>query len=181
VPVGEDQLPHVEITRELARRFNSQYGEVFPEPEPKLTVFSRLPGLDRNKMSKSLNNTILMSDEPDAVKQKLRGAITDELKVRKNDPGRPEVCLIFTYHKKFNPAEVPEIEANCRSGALGCADCKAKCGAKINEHLAPIIERRKKIESQPSLVSDVLADGEKRARAVAEATMQDVRNVMQMG
>lgn len=181
VPVGEDQLPHLEITRELARRFNAQYGEVFPEPEPKLTVFPRLPGLDRNKMSKSLGNSILMSDEPDTVKQKLRGAITDELKVRKNDPGRPEVCLIFTYHKKFNPAEVPEIEANCRSGALGCADCKAKCGAKINEHLAPIIERRKKIETQPSLVSDILVDGERRARAVAEATMQDVRTVMHMG
>jgi len=181
VPVGEDQLPHVEIARELARRFNLQFGDIFPEPEPKVTVFPRLPGTDRNKMSKSLNNAILMSDEPDTVKTKLRGAITDELKIRKNDPGRPEVCLIFTYHKKFNPAELSEIETDCRSGALGCVECKQKCGIKINEYLAPIIERRKEFETQPNIIHDILADGEQRAREVAKTTMQEVRQAMRIG
>ncbi len=181
VPVGEDQVPHLEFSRELARRFNAQYGSIFPEPEPKLTLFPRVPGLDRNKMSKSLNNGVLLNDEPETVKTKLRGAITDELKVRKNDPGRPEVCLIYTYHKIFNPAEAPEIEINCKSGALGCMECKQKCGAKINERLAPIIEKRKEIEAQPHLVGEILADGERRARAVAQATMEEVRYEMKMG
>lgn len=182
VPVGEDQLPHVEITRELARRFNLQYGrEVFPEPEPKVTHFPRLPGLDRAKMSKSLNNTILMSDAPDEVFKKLRGAITDEAKVRKNDPGHPEICLVFTYHKKFNPGEVAEIESNCRSGALGCADCKKRVGVTINEHLAPMIARRAEIERLPNRVCEVLAAGEDRARAAATITMQEVRSAMNLG
>lgn len=182
VPVGEDQLPHLEITRELARRFNMQYGrEIFPEPEPKLTVFSRLPGLDRAKMSKSLNNTILMSDGPSEVATKLRGAITDELKIRKNDPGRPEVCVIFTYHKKFNPHEILDIETHCRSGALGCVDCKKRVGAAINAHLAPMLERRATIEQTPGLVDDVLASGETRARAAAGETMNEVRSAMHLG
>ena len=113
VPVGEDQVPHVEITREIARKFNNQYGIVFPEPDALLTKFARLPGLDGDaKMSKSLGNTILLSDDSETVKQKLRKAVTDPQKVRKNDPGRPEVCLVFTYHKKFNYEEIPEIETN---------------------------------------------------------------------
>lgn len=182
VPVGEDQLPHLEITRELARRFNKQYGvEVFPEPTPKLTVFPRLPGLDRAKMSKSLNNAILMSDPPDEVSKKLRGAITDEQKIRKSDPGHPEICVIFTYHKKFNRPELEEIETNCRSGALGCADCKKRVGATINEHLAPMIARRAVIESTPGLIDDVLASGEERARAAARDTMYHVRSAMHLG
>ena len=182
VPVGEDQLPHLEITRELARRFNKQYGaEVFPEPEPKLTVFPRLPGLDRAKMSKSLGNAILMSDAPDDVFKKLRGAITDEQKVRKNDPGHPEICLVFTYHKRFNPHELEQIEIDCRSGALGCADCKKRVGTRINEHLAPMIARRAAIEATPHVIDDVLAAGEIRARAAAGATMNEVRAAMRLG
>ncbi|MGE5846466.1 MAG: tryptophan--tRNA ligase, partial [Ignavibacteria bacterium] len=133
VPVGEDQVPHVEITREIARRFNSVYGQVFPEPEPLLTKFSRLPGLDGNaKMSKSLGNAVLLSDDPEIVKAKIKKAVTDPQKIRKGDPGNPDICLIFAYHKKFNPGEVPEIEAGCRSGALGCVDCKMNCASKIS-------------------------------------------------
>ncbi|HEX3072014.1 MAG TPA: tryptophan--tRNA ligase [Ignavibacteriales bacterium] len=182
VPVGEDQVPHVEITRELARRFNLQYGEVFPEPEAMLTKFSRLVGLDGgSKMSKSLNNTILLSDDSEAVKAKLRKAVTDPLKVRKNDPGRPEICLVFSYHKKFNPDEVPEIEKGCRSGALGCVDCKMKCAAKISEFLAPIIEKRKYYEDHKDKVLEILIDGEARGRAVAQATMSDVSEKMKIG
>lgn len=183
VPVGEDQLSHVEITREIARRFNATWGAVFPEPEPKLTKFARLPGLDGKdrKMSKSMNNTILLSDDPDTVDQKLRKAPTDVLKVRRNDPGRPDVCLVFTYHEKFNPDETAEIRQGCESGMLGCVDCKKRCGAKISEFLAPHIERRSFYEAQRSLVEDILCDGEQRGRAVARETMNAVHDVMKLG
>lgn len=182
VPVGEDQVPHVEITRELARRFNNQYGEVFPEPEPLLTKFSRLVGLDGNaKMSKSLGNTILLSDDAEAVKSKLRKAVTDPQKLRKGDPGHPEVCLVFSYHKRFNPDEVSAIDADCRSGKLGCVDCKLKCAAKISEFLDPILEKRKHYENNVETVKEILADGENRARKVAVATMQEVREKMLIG
>ena len=182
VPVGEDQVPHVEITREIARKFNNQYGNVFPEPEALLTSFARLPGLDGDaKMSKSLNNTILLSDDSETVKQKLRKAVTDPLKVRKNDPGRPEVCLIFTYHKKFNPEEVPEIEVNCKNGSLGCVDCKMKCATKINNWLSPIIEKRKYYENNIHLVKEILNDGENKGRIIAQQTMEEVREKMKLG
>jgi tryptophanyl-tRNA synthetase len=182
VPVGEDQVPHIEITREIARKFNNQYGEVFPEPEALLTKFSRLPGLDgAAKMSKSLGNTILLSDEPETVKTKLRKAVTDPLKVRRNDPGRPEVCLIFSYHKKFNPSEVDQIEKDCRSGALGCVDCKLNCSQNISDFLAPIIEKRKYYEKNTSEVLDILADGETRGRKTAVETMTHVHEKMKFG
>jgi tryptophanyl-tRNA synthetase len=184
VPVGEDQLPHIEITREIARRFNLQYSPdapVFPEPEGKITQFARLPGLDGKRMSKSLGNTIFLSDEPDIVIQKLRKAVTDPQKLRKNDPGRPEICLVFTYHQKFNPGETAEIETNCRSGALGCVECKLKCASKINEILAPIIDKRKGYEKNLNSVIEVLHDGESKARKVANATMLEVHDKMKMG
>jgi tryptophanyl-tRNA synthetase len=183
VPVGEDQLSHVEITREIARRFNATWGEVFPEPEPNITKFARLPGLDGKdrKMSKSMNNTILLSDDPATVEQKLRKAPTDAQKVRRNDPGHPDVCLVFTYHEKFNPEETVEIRQGCESGALGCVDCKMRCAAKISEFLAPHIERRSYFEAQPVLVEDILRDGEQRGRAVARETMAAVREVMKLG
>lgn len=182
VPVGEDQVPHVEISREIARRFNNQYGNVFPEPEPLLTQFARLPGLDGGaKMSKSLNNTILLSDSPDIVKAKLKRAVTDPQKIRKGDPGNPDICLVFAYHKKFNPSEVPEIDSGCRSGALGCVDCKMRCAAKISDMLAPIIEKRNYYEQRLGEVTDILDDGEKRAKATAEATMGEVREKMRLG
>ncbi len=182
VPVGEDQVPHVEITREIARRFNNLYGKVFPEPEPLLTRFARLPGLDgQAKMSKSLGNTILLSDGAEEVQKKIRKAVTDPQKVRRNDPGHPEVCTIFTYHKRFNPDEIPEIEAGCRSGALGCVDCKLKCAAKINEFLDPIRERRAKYENNVDAVKEILAEGEAKAKKVAAETMSEVREKMKLG
>ncbi len=182
VPVGEDQVPHVEISREIARRFNNQYGNVFPEPEPLLTKFARLPGLDGDaKMSKSLGNTILLSDEPETVKAKMKKAVTDPQKIRRGDPGNPDICLVFSYHKKFNPDEVPEIEAGCRSGALGCVDCKMNCASKISVVLEPIIEKRKYYESNKSEVLEILDDGENRAGKVAKETMKEVREKMKMG
>ncbi len=182
VPVGEDQVPHVEITREIARKFNTQYGDVFREPEAKLTKFARLPGLDGSmKMSKSAGNTILLADSPEEIKKKMRTAVTDPQKVRKGDPGRPEICLVFTYHKKFNPAEVAEIETGCRTGALGCVDCKMKAADRIIDHLAPFREKRKHFESHPHEVKDILHDGEARAKAVAVKTMAEVHEAMKLG
>ena len=181
VPVGEDQVPHLEITREIARKFNSLYGDVFPEPEAKLSNFARLPGLDRQRMSKSVGNTILMSDPPDTIWSKLRPAITDELKVRKGDPGRPEVCLIFTYHQKFNPDEVPRIDRECRSGELGCLDDKRRLHEKMAEYLAPIQEKRRYYENHRDEVIDIIKDGNKRARDIAQATMAEVHQAMKFG
>ena len=182
VPVGEDQVPHVEITREIARRFNAQYGNVFPEPEAKLTQFARLPGLDGStKMSKSAGNTILLADSAELIAKRLRTAVTDPQKVRRNDPGRPDICLIFTYHKKFNPAEVQEIRTGCESGALGCVDCKLNAAKKISDYLAPIREKRSHFESHPDEVKDILHDGEARAKVVAVETMKQVHSVMKFG
>jgi tryptophanyl-tRNA synthetase len=181
VPVGEDQLSHIEITREIARDFNRQYGDVFPEPEAKLTEFARLPGLDGKKMSKSLNNAILLSDPPDEVAKKMKKAVTDPQKIRKGDPGRPDICLVFMYHQKFNPAEEEEIRRGCESGELGCVDCKMRAAGKIDEFLDPVRERRKQYESKPEEIKNILKDGEDRARSIAQKTMAEVHQAMKMG
>lgn len=182
VPVGEDQVPHVEISREIARKFNNQFGKVFPEPEPLLTKFARLPGLDGGtKMSKSLGNTILLSDDSEIIKSKLKKAVTDPNKIRKGDPGNPDICLIFAYHKKFNPTQVSEIESGCRSGALGCSDCKLYCSAKISEFLEPIRSKRVYYEKNISEVEEILHDGERRAKIAANLTMTEVREKMKIG
>ncbi len=181
VPVGEDQLPHVEITREIARDFNRQYGHVFPEPEGKVTKFSRLPGLDGKKMSKSLDNAILLSESADEVKKKMKKAVTDPQKIRKGDPGRPDICLVFMYHQKFNQVEGEEIRRGCESGELGCVDCKMRAAEKINGFLEPFRERRKHYETRPEEVKKILHDGEDRARSAAQKTMCEVRQAMKMG
>jgi tryptophanyl-tRNA synthetase len=176
VPVGEDQAPHVELTREIARRFNRIFGDVFPEPEVLLTIFGRLPGLDGKRMSKSLGNVILLSDPPEVIAKKIAGAVTDPQKARKGDPGRPEVCLVFTYHKKFNPAALPQIESGCRSGEMGCVPCKRMLTEALSEYLAGFRERRAALVADPERVRDIIEDGDKRAREAAEATMALVRD-----
>ena len=182
VPVGEDQAPHVEISRELARKFNRTYGEVFPEPKAMLTQFARLPGLDgQTKMSKSLGNAIMMSDEPETIQAKLRKAVTDPQKVRKGDPGRPEVCLVFTHHTRFSKEHVPEIRAGCESGSLGCVECKRKCGQAIADQLEPFRERRRHYDDHPDELAEILHHGELRAKDEAQATMSEVRQVMGLG
>ncbi len=181
VPVGEDQLPHIEITREIARRFNTQYGNVFPEPEGKITKFARLPGLDGKRMSKSLGNTILLSDSPEEINKKMKSAVTDPQKIRKGDPGRPEICLVFTYHQKFNAPEVPAIERDCKSGALGCVDCKANAAKHIISALAPIREKRAYFESHGNEVTTILHEGEAHAKKVAQQTMGEVHEAMGIG
>ena len=181
VPVGEDQLPHIEITREIARRFNTQYRPVFPEPEGRVTKFARLPGLDGRKMSKSLGNAILLSDDAAAIAAKMRTAVTDPQKVRRNDPGRPDICLVFAYHNKFNQQEVAEIRQGCESGQLGCVDCKMRCAVKVDEAVAPLREKRMHYESHPDEVRQILEGGEQRARTVAHRTMQEVHQAMGIG
>jgi tryptophanyl-tRNA synthetase len=184
VPVGEDQLPHIEIARELARRFNGLYSPdnaVFPEPEGLLSAIPRLVGLDGHRMSKSRGNTVLLSDPPAEIQAKVKKAVTDPQKIRKGDPGRPDICLIFTYHTKFNAGEVGEIRSGCESGALGCVDCKLRVANRIVEHLAPIRERRAELESHPDTVKDVIRDGNARAQTVAAKTMDDVHNAMGFG
>jgi tryptophanyl-tRNA synthetase len=182
VPVGEDQLPHVEITREIARKFNSTYGQVFPEPEGRVTQFARLTGLDgQAKMSKSLGNGILLSDSPPEITAKMRQAVTDPLKIRRGDPGRPDICVVFTHHRKFNPAEEAEIRAGCESGQLGCVDCKLRCASRIADFLAPMREKRAYYEAHVDEVKDILRDGENRARHEAQKTMAEVRSAMKLG
>jgi len=181
VPVGEDQAPHVEITREIARKFNSTYKKVFPIPKAMLTTFARLPGLDGNKMSKSVGNTILLSDGEEEIRQKIRKAVTDPQKIRRGDPGRPEVCLIYTYHQRFNASETDDIYAGCTSGALGCVDCKMKCVAAISKAISPFTEKRQYYANRKDEVLDIIKDGEKRAGRVASETMQEVRDAMSIG
>ncbi len=190
VPVGEDQVPHVELTREIARRFNHLYCRdrepVFPEPEVQLTKFARLRGLDGKRMSKSMGNTILLTDEAQAVEEKVRQAYTDPKKIRANDPGRPEAdpsdghegCVVWEYHLKFNPGEAEEIARLCRAGLLACVPDKQHLARVLNAALEPIRERRRAWLSDPDSVRDVIRDGNRRARAVAEETMERVRSAM---
>lgn len=181
VPVGEDQLPHIELTREIARKFNATYGEVFIVPSGRVTEFSRLPGLDGRKMSKSLGNTILLSDSPEQILGKVKQAITDPLKIRRGDPGRPEICNVFIYHRKFNPGEVPEIERDCRSGALGCVDCKKNLATKLSLYLAPFREKRSYYEQHLEKIKEIIAHGNTVAQRVASETMAQVHQAMKIG
>ena len=181
VPVGEDQVPHVEMTREIARKFNTLYGEVFPVPEPKLTAFARVPGLDGRRMSKSLGNTINISDTEAEIEAKIKTAYTDPKKIRLTDPGNPDGCVVFAYHRAFNTAQAAGIDVACRTGKLGCVADKKDLSRILAERLAPIRERRRELEAKPARVLDALKDGEARARAVAQETMREVREVMKIG
>jgi tryptophanyl-tRNA synthetase len=180
VPVGEDQLPHLEITREIARRFNTLYEEIFPIPEPLLTRFPRLPGLDGKRMSKSMGNVILLSDQPEAIAKKVMTAITDPEKIKMGDPGHPDICNVFAYHNRFNAEAVNGIETRCKSGDLGCVECKRMCASAISDYLAPIRERRKQLESDEGAIVDMLTEGAERARERARATMRQVRKAMHL-
>jgi len=180
VPVGEDQLPHLELTREIARRFNHMYGEVFPEPEAILTKAKVLPGTDGRKMSKSYNNTIALSDSPDEIRRKVKTMVTDPARIRKDDPGHPEVCTVFSFHKIFNESEVPEIEEQCRGGKIGCVQCKKKLADKMIEYLGPIYERRQDILKKPDMIKEVICMGNKKAKEVSQKTMEEVRRAMKI-
>ena len=183
VPVGEDQVPHVELTREIARRFNMFYkldgAPVFPEPQPLLTRTPKLPGTDGRKMSKSYGNTIMLADPEPVVRQKLKTMVTDPARVRRSDPGNPDVCPVGDLHKIFSDkATIAKVYEGCRSASIGCIECKSWVADALVNILNPMQERRKKYEENPRLAWDILEAGSARARQVAEATMTEVREAM---
>ena len=176
VPVGVDQAPHVEITREIARRFNHIYGDVFPEPKLILTETPKILGMDRRKMSKSYDNAIFLSDSPEQIRKKVSQMITDPQRARRSDPGDPDVCNVFTFHKLYTPAEeVKEIDRDCRQAKIGCVECKKRMAENLILALDPIREKRAYYEAHPEQVDEVIAAGCDKARKTAQETMEDVR------
>src|SRR2546426_812921 len=177
VPVGIDQVPHIELTREVARRFNHTWKRaVFPEPGAKLTEIPKVPGTDGRKMSKSLGNAIFLSDTPEAITTKVKPMVTDPARKRRSDPGNPDVCPVFDLHKIFTPAPAREgCATGCRTAAIGCLDCKDVLLRHLVPRLDGIRERRQKFAERPDVIVDVLQEGGRRARAVAQATMEEVR------
>ena len=182
VPVGDDQVPHLELSREIVRRFNNFYGEVFTEPQALLTQVSRLPGLDNRKMSKSYGNTIDLSDDEQSVVNKVRQMYTDPKRIRADIPGTVEGNPVFTYHDAFNTntAEVEELKARYREGTVGDVEVKTKLAGAVNAALAPMRERRREILARPGYVREVLAEGSRRARDVAQATIERVRDAVHL-
>lgn len=182
VPVGNDQVQHLELCREIGRRFNTRFRELFPEPKPILTRTPRIMGLDgKSKMSKSRGNSIDLFDAPNVVEKKLKGAFTDPEKLRLGDPGRPELCNVFTMHTALTDAErVKSIDTDCRSGALGCGVCKKELAESVNRELTPIRARADELRANPKRVLEVLDAGSARARSIADETMREVRDAMGM-
>ena len=180
VPVGEDQIPHLELAREITRRFNNLYGSIFPEPQARLSKAPTLPGIDGRKMSKSYGNEISFSATPDEIRARVRMMVTDPQRIKKTDLGNPEVCTVFTFHKFFNTTEVDDIAAQCRSGTIGCVDCKKRLAERMVEALADVHARRQVLEKNPGRVTEILAYGAERARKVAAATMQEVNQAMRL-
>jgi tryptophanyl-tRNA synthetase len=181
VPVGKDQVAHIELTREICRRFNNYYGAVFPEPEPKLTETPLLPGTDGRKMSKSYGNAIYLSDPEPVVREKVSNMITDPARKRRSDPGNPDICPVFAYHKLCSPAATVEmVNVECRRAGIGCVEDKKLMADNLVQLLAPLREKRAPYEKNPKQVWDVLEDGSRRARATAGATMDSVRSAMNL-
>ena len=182
VPVGKDQLPHLELTRELARRFNDIYKKpVFPEPKEHLTKFPKVLGTDGRKMSKSYGNTINLSDAEPVVRQKLKTMVTDPARVRRTDPGNPDVCPVYEFHKIYSPQAVQaQINQDCRTAAIGCIDCKKLVADKMVERMAPMWEARASLMSHPSRIDEIVQDGSQRAAKVAKATLAEVNEAMKI-
>lgn len=181
VPVGEDQLPHLELAREIVRRFNSLFGPVFPEPEAKLTSFPLISGLDgTNKMSKSYNNHIEIASPPQQILERVMTAVTDPARRYRSDPGHPEICGIFSLHKFFTLERVEEIASDCRSAKIGCVDCKKLLAGNIASNLAPFREKRAALAAKPNYVTEVLTDGAARAEVIAKETITEVKQKMRL-
>jgi tryptophanyl-tRNA synthetase len=181
VPVGEDQAPHIELAREVARRFNHLYGPVFPEPKTLLTEVPRVPGTDGRKMSKSYGNAVYLKDPAAVVREKIRPMVTDPARKRRTDPGTPEICPVFDLHKAFSPRESQEWAAQgCRTAGIGCLDCKGRLTEHLLNRLEGIHARRPEFAAHPDTVWDILHDGSRRAREVARATMDEVRSAMKI-
>ena len=183
VPVGIDQAPHIEFAREIVRSFNYRYGkQVLIEPQMKNTKILKVLGIDgKEKMGKSLNNHIEIASTPEETGKRVMQMVTDPQRLRRNDPGNPDVCNVFSMHKIFSTEEeVAQINADCRTAALGCVDCKKRLAANMNKGLEPFRAKRAELDAKPQYVKDVLEDGAKRARAIAEKTMEEVREAIQL-
>ncbi|MDP3063629.1 MAG: tryptophan--tRNA ligase, partial [Chloroflexota bacterium] len=179
VPVGEDQVPHIELAREIARRFNNMFGPTFPEPKAKLTEAPLIVGLDgQQKMSKSLDNHVELAASAEETRKRIATAYTDAQRLRRTDPGRPWVCNVYSLHKLFNPSDVEEVYRECTTAARGCVDCKRHLADGVNRMLEPMRERRRTYEARPTLVDEVLAEGARRAREIARATLAEVMDRM---
>lgn len=178
VPVGEDQAPHLEFTREAARRFNHLYGKIFPEPETLLSKFTLVPGIDSRKMSKSYDNYIAISAAPAEIKEKVRLMVTDPKRIRRNDPGSPEVCTVYRFQQIFNQPGAAGVEEDCRDAAIGCVQCKEMLAGKLAETLAPVYEKRQALQQKPGTLAEILSEGNRRAREAARATLEAVREAM---
>jgi tryptophanyl-tRNA synthetase len=181
VPVGVDQVPHVELTREVARRFNNTWGAVFPEPDAKLTEIPKVPGTDGRKMSKSYGNDIELADSPEVIRQKIRPMMTDPARKRRSDPGNPDVCPVYDLHRIFTlPGDREYVATGCRTAGIGCLDCKDV----LLKHMLPPLEkiraRRQAFAEKPQAIKDILYEGSRRARAVAEQTMAEVREAVHL-
>lgn len=180
VPVGKDQLPHLELTREIGRRFNRFYVDVFPECDGVFTEMPEMPGLDGRKMSKSYGNAIYLSDTPDETFKKVKSMFTDPTKMRKDDPGHPEGCAVYGLLKLYDKNYVPELTCECKAGHLGCMQCKNRLNDILNSKFAPIREKREELYNNTDYVDKVLKEGAEKARAVASETMKDVKRAMNM-
>jgi tryptophanyl-tRNA synthetase len=181
VPVGEDQLPHLELAREIVRRFNNLYGETFPEPAAKLTNFPLVLGLDgKEKMSKQLGNDIELALTDEETLAKIMEAVTDPARRYRNDPGHPDICNVFRLHGYFSPFEQEELAELCRAAQVGCVECKQKLAQEINTTLKSFRERRAALAGKPQYIKDVLNDGASRARAIARKTMKEVKERMRL-
>ena len=182
VPVGIDQVPHVELSREIARRFNSLYGPVFPLPEPMLTEVPKLLGIDGRKMSKSYNNAIYISDPPQEIRTKVGQMFTDPQRIKRSDPGNPDICNVFAFHKVYSSPEMVErVNVDCRRAAIGCVEDKRNLAENIVAYLAPIHEKRALYLKNPHRIEEVLEDGCRRARVISVQTMEEVRRAMRVG
>ena len=179
VPVGQDQVSHLELSREIVRRFNSLYGPTLVEPQPILTESPKVPGTDGRKMSKSYDNAIFLTEDAKLVQKKLMSCITDPNRGRRSDPGNPDICTIFDYHKIFtDKSKVSEINVQCRAAEIGCVDCKKIVTESVQNFLKPIAEKRKALQGKPKLVEEILAEGARRAREVAQKNLAKVYQVM---
>jgi tryptophanyl-tRNA synthetase len=181
VPVGIDQAPHVELTREIARRFNYFYGDIFPIPETILTETPKILGTDRRKMSKSYNNAVFLSDAPDEIRKKVSEMITDPQRARRSDPGDPKVCNVFTFHQLYSgPDTVKRIDGECRAAGIGCVECKREMAENLVKALEPLRARRTYYEDHPEILRAVMEAGDRKAQAVARETMEEVRKAVRI-
>ncbi|MFO8090960.1 MAG: tryptophan--tRNA ligase [Desulfatiglandaceae bacterium] len=181
VPVGEDQAPHVELTREIARRFNHFFGKIFPEPDTLLTPTAKILGIDRRKMSKSYGNAIFLTDTDEELDLKVGQMITDPQRAKRSDPGDPAVCNVFSFHEIYSPPEtVADIDKRCRNAGIGCVECKKLMAAALKRYLEPVRESRRQLEARPDCVKQIISEGNKKARTVASATMAEVREAVKL-